>query len=122
MNLVGFAEQVATLLEGRISDEATYGKSHPADWDGTALTDVMPYHTTGLDAYTWRNDEESFAPGRLDYIVYSDSVLKLGNHFVLWTPDLSPSDLTTHGLLASDTRVASDHLPVVADFAVGAAR
>ena len=116
MNLVGYRRQLDTLLEGRITDEETFGASHRADWDESPLRDVMPYHTTGREAYTWRDDSSSFAPGRLDYIVYSDSVLDLGNHFILWTPDLTPDELRAAGLEAMDTLVASDHLPLVADF------
>jgi len=119
MNLVGPARQLEILLAGRIVNEALYGPSHPPDWDGTALTDVMPYHTNGREAYTWRSIDSydrSFTPGRLDYILYSDSVLELGNHFVLCTSEMSPEELTAAGLEAYDTAVASDHLPVVADF------
>lgn len=119
MNLVGPARQLEILLSGRIVNQALYGPSHLPDWDGSALADVMPYHTTGREAYTWRSIDRyasSFTPGRLDYIFYSDSVLKLGNHFVLCTPEMSPEELAAAGLEAYNTEVASDHLPVVADF------
>ncbi len=116
MNLVGESRQLATLLAGAISDTAVHGPSAAPDWDGTPLTDAMPYHLTGGEAYTWRGDDGPFAPGRLDYIVYSDSVLRLERSFVLWTPDLPQEYLDDAGLLREDTAVASDHLPVVADF------
>jgi exonuclease III len=119
MNLVGPARQLEILLAGRIVNQELFGPSQPPDWDGTALADVMPYHTNGREAYTWRsidNYDSSFAPGRLDYILYSDSVLELGNHFVLCTSGMSPEELTAAGLVVYDTAVASDHLPVVADF------
>ncbi len=116
MNLVGYSEQLDSLLNGWISDEQKYGVSRAADWDDTGFADAMPYHTTCREAYTWRDDEESYAPGRLDYIVYSDSVLELRNHFVLWTPDLTAVELRNLHLEADDSAKASDHLPVVADF------
>jgi len=119
MNLVGYARQLEILLAGRIINQERYGPSHLPDWDGTALADVMPYHTTGREAYTWRSInsyDRSFSPGRLDYILYSDSVLELGNHFVLCTSEMSQEELTAAGLVVYDTAVASDHLPVVADF------
>ena len=116
MNLVGYAEQLDSLLNGWISDEDKFGVSRAADWDGTGFADAIPYHTTCGEAYTWRDDERSFAPGRLDYIVYSDSVLELRNRFVLWTPDLTAAELQSLHLEADDTAKASDHLPVVADF------
>lgn len=119
MNLVGYARQLEILLAGRIVNQERYGPSHLPDWDGTPLADVMPYHTTGREAFTWRSinsQDRSFSPGRLDYILYSDSVLELGNHFVLCTSEMSPEELAAAGLVAYDTAVASDHLPVVADF------
>lgn len=116
MNLVGFSQQLRTLLAGEIADTATHGPAHRPDWDGTPLADTMPYHLTGREVYTWRNDYGLFAPGRLDYVVYTDSVLGLGRRFVLWTPDLPDAFLAAHGLERADTAVASDHLPVVADF------
>jgi endonuclease/exonuclease/phosphatase family metal-dependent hydrolase len=116
MNLVGDARQLRTLLTGAIVDTATHGPSAPPDWDGTALADAWPYHLSGREVYTWRNDRGPFAPGRLDYLVYSDSVLGLGRRFVLWTGDLPDAFLDAHGLQRDDTGVASDHLPVVGDF------
>lgn len=118
MNLVGSYRQVETLVSGTIVDQERFGPSHRADWDGTALTDAAPRHLSGREAYTWRDDRSAFAPGRLDYIVFSDSVARLTNAFVLWTEDLDPATLASYGLRAEDTRKASDHLPVVADFAL----
>lgn len=116
MNLVGAASQVRTLVRGEIGDTGKYGAAFHPDWDGTPLVAVPPRHTSGREAYTWRSDRSAFSPGRLDYIVYSDSVLEQGNSFVLWTPDMSSAWLDRYGLQADDTLVASDHLPVVADF------
>lgn len=121
MNLVGESRQLATLLTGAISDTATYGAAAAPDGDGTALADAMPYHLTGREAYTWRGDNGVFAPGRLDYVVYSDSVLRLVRSYVLWTPDLPEDYLAAAGLQREDTAVASDHLPVVVDFSFAAA-
>lgn len=118
MNLVGSYRQVETLVAGTIVNEERFGPSHRADWDDTALTDAAPRHLSGREVYTWRDDRSSFAPGRLDYIVYSDSIARLTNAFVLWTEDLDPATLASHDLEAKDTREASDHLPVVADFAL----
>lgn len=122
MNLVGSERQLRTLLAGEIVDEATFGPSRPPDWDGTPLADAMPRLAGGRDTYTWRDATSPFAPGRLDYIVYSDSVARLGNAFVLATESLDAETLMRYGLRAGDTLEASDHLPVVADLALAGAR
>ena len=43
MNLVGFNEQLETLLTGDIFDEVTHGLDFNPDWDGNALLDSQPY-------------------------------------------------------------------------------
>jgi exonuclease III len=116
MNLVGGARQVLTLTDGEIADKETFGRSHPPDWDGTPLADAWPRLAGGYDAYTWRDALSSFCPGRLDYIVYSDSVLERAKAFVLATETLPEGTLERYGLRREDTIEASDHLPVVADF------
>jgi endonuclease/exonuclease/phosphatase family metal-dependent hydrolase len=116
MNLVGGARQVRTLTDGEIVDEETFGPSHPADWDGTPLEDTWPRVNGWRDVFTWRDARSSFSPGKLDYIVYSDSVLELRRAFALETSGLTEEDLERYGLRAEDTLDASDHLPVVADF------
>ncbi|MFH1689204.1 MAG: endonuclease/exonuclease/phosphatase family protein [Candidatus Eisenbacteria bacterium] len=121
MNLVGGAGQVRTLTDGEIVDEETFGPSHPADWDGTPLADTWPRVNGWRDVFTWRDARSSFSPGKLDYIVYSDSVLELRRAFALETSGLTEEDLERYGLRAEDTLDASDHLPVVADFTPAAA-
>jgi len=116
MNLVGGASQVQTLLSGRIADEDRFGMSFAPDWDGTPLTDAWPRTAGDVTVATWRDERSSFAPGKLDYIIYSDSVLQLERAFILATEELAPEVLARYGLRLDDTLVASDHLPVVADF------
>ncbi len=116
MNLVGFAVQRTTLLSGEIVNQDRFGPSFIPDWDGTGLEDLMPRHVALPMTFTWYNASSSFHPGRLDYIVYTDSVLEPGNRFVLFTPAMDPDSLAVHGLLAGDATLASDHLPVVGDF------
>ena len=94
------------------------------DWDGTSNTALSLYHNaTGSDTYTWRNDGSSFAPSRLDYITYTDSVLNATHSFILNTTTMTAGDLTATGLQLLDScydNIGSefDHLPLVADFAV----
>ena len=116
MNLVGGADQVLSLTDGRIADEAAFGPSFSPDWDGTAFADSWARHAGGTSVATWRDATSAFAPGKLDYVVFSDSALKLERAFVLATEELSEDVLERYGLQADDTLEASDHLPVVADF------
>lgn len=119
MNFVGDRRQPETLINGDIVNVSSQPSFDP-DWDGTPLRDVVPM-TTGLpQTFTWINprapSDGQFSPGRLDYIIYTDAVLGLGNAFALYTPAISFGQLQEEGLSASDTNSASDHLPVVADF------
>ncbi|NNE44543.1 MAG: endonuclease/exonuclease/phosphatase family protein, partial [Gemmatimonadetes bacterium] len=116
LNLVGHSRQLRTVLEGTIAATDTFGPGRLPDGDGTPLADAAPRHLTTRETYTWRGDDSPFAPGRLDFIIYTDSVLELAKSFVLWTPDLDAETLDRAGLLPGDTMTASDHLPVVADF------
>ncbi len=117
-NMVGGPQPLDTQITGNIIDESSFGTDSLPDWDGTALTDALPKHLGNRFAYTWRSDSGSFPPGRLDFILYADSVMEARRSFVLWTPDLPGEFLSQHGLLASDTTDASDHAPLVVDFAL----
>ena len=116
LNLVGDSQQLRTLLTGDIVDEATFGPDVAPDWDGSPLADLVSSQTERRFAYTWRNDFGSYAPGRLDFFIYSDSVVTAGNHFLLYTPEMSSGELATYGLQANDVTTVSDHVPHTADF------
>ena len=116
MNLVGLNQQVKTLLTGDIINEIEYGQDFSPDWDGTALEDVKPFNPGMPTTFTWYNENSSFGAGRLDYIVYSGSVLELGTNFSLHSKTLPQEFLDTTFLQRNDTYEASDHLPIVADF------
>ena len=118
MNLVGRRQQQKTLLTGDIVNSGLYGSSFSPDWDGSDFDDALPRHTELPMTFTWHDDASTYWPGRLDYIVYSGSVMDIGNRFVLFTPWMSQDTLDAHGLQGWDTIKASDHLPVVADFAL----
>jgi endonuclease/exonuclease/phosphatase family metal-dependent hydrolase len=115
-NMVGGPQPLTTLLSGNIIDEAHYGADSPPDWDGTDLKDARPLHNAGPAAYTWRDDESAFGPSRMDFIIYTDSVLNVAREYVLNTLDMSAEALAAHGLRRDDTATASDHLPLVVDF------
>lgn len=102
MNLVGDKQQLETILTGDIQDEATFGTDFLPDWDGSPIADPIPLQNTQRQSYTWPGQTSSYYPGRLDFVFYSDYALRAEKTFVVSTQ------------LAYD---ASDHLPVVVDFA-----
>lgn len=119
MNLVGWRQQLDTIITGDIVDNATYGPDSPPDWDGTDLAVPPSRHPDGRAGYTWRSDSSSYYPGMLDWIFYTDSALTLHHHYILETRTLLPATRTATGLQATDIPTASDHAPRVADFTVG---
>ncbi len=116
MNMVGAARQLRTLVNGDIVNTGLAGPAFSPDWDDTPLADLMPPHVALPMTFTWYSEGSNFHPGRLDFIVYTDSVLEPGSNFVLFTPAMPPDSLAAYGLEPNDAIVASDHLPVVGDF------
>ena len=66
---------------------------------------------------TWRStrDGDPFSPGRLDYVLYRGSVLRVERAFVFDAADLAPEALERLRIRESDS-LQSDHLPLVVDF------
>ncbi len=116
MNLVGLKRQQTTLITGDIKNVNQFGGDFDPDWDGTPFADALPHSTGFPGAVTWSNPYSSFGPGRLDYIIYSDSQLDLKNSFAVNTARMTNSELNQLELLLSDSNDASDHFAVVADF------
>jgi len=115
LNLVGDRQQIITLVTGEIINTQLFGNGGSPDWDNTALEDLLSMQTDKRTAYTWRDDPNSFPPGRLDYQIYSNSVINIEKDFVLQTEVMSQARLNQYGLQLLDTRTASDHFPKVAD-------
>ncbi|MCK9995139.1 MAG: endonuclease/exonuclease/phosphatase family protein [Candidatus Krumholzibacteria bacterium] len=118
LNLVGWRQQLDTIITGDIQDEGTYGSDDAPDWNGADFTHPRSRQPDDRATYTWRNDFSSYYPGNLDWILYADSVLDVHNHFILETRTMTSATLTANGLLIYDTSYASDHAPRVADFTV----
>jgi len=115
-NLVGPASQRNSLRDGDIINNGSNGPDFFPDWDDTSLEDLIS-STTGTPAsYTWYNPESSFFPGRLDYVMYTGSVIYNINDFSLFTEGLSQNELILYNLSKSDTENASDHFPLVSDW------
>ncbi len=85
------------------------------DITSLSLSEAEPYQLDSLSNATWSDREQSFVPGRLDYLLFSSRTVALRSTFVLDARDLTPQALRRLGLRSDDTAAASDHFPVVAD-------
>lgn len=115
-NLVGWSQQLKTIIEGDIVNTGTYGQGNPLDWDGSDMDNASCLHVEKPAFFTWRSPTSSFGPGKLDYVLYTGSVMEEMNSFTLDTDELPAATLSQFGLNRNDTDVASDHLPLFADF------
>ena len=121
-NFVSYASQVDTLLKGDLGIESGSNQQLAPDWDDSPLSDALPRHTDSPFTFTWAFDGSSYSPGRLDYVAYSDSVLKVNQSYVLYTPGMSLDTLNRNRLQRHDSIRASDHFPVVVDFSLSGQR
>ena len=119
-NLVGYRQQLTTFTEGDIEDENTFGDDYNLDWDNTSIADLFSRHSHIRMGYTWRRDNSSFSPGKLDYVLYTDSVLDTSKHFVFNTLTMDSASLAEYGLEAMDSYNSSDHSPRVLDIKIPA--
>lgn len=106
LNLVGSARPLTHLRSGLGSG-------------GNDLGVVPLTRLRDRSLVTWRStrDGDPFSPGRLDYVLYRESVLQIERAFVFDAADLSFEALQELGVRESDT-LESDHLPLVVDFRV----
>ena len=116
MNFVQTDGPRETILTGNIFNNQDYGPDFNPDWDNSNLEDLKPFTTDVPMAFTSYNEEEEYSPGRLDYIFYSGSVMEAVNSYALFTRDMPSEVLAANGLAYNTTTLASDHLPLVADF------
>lgn len=102
-NLVGSRQPLEAMAAG-------------LDGDLSNLSIAQPYQIDGLSNATWSDVKQPFAPGRLDYMLFSDATIQSLGAFVYDSRDLGPRWLSQYHVEAADTDAASDHLPVVTDF------
>lgn len=86
------------------------------DADGSDLAVAEPRVLGDSALYTWWDEKSPFTPGRLDYVLYSDSTVRPVRALVFDTWKLSDAALARLGLERSDSSV-SDHLPILIDLA-----
>jgi len=114
-NMVGFVRQLSSIRDGDIYDNGVFGSDFQPDRLAGSLIVAPLRHTHSRAVYSWRNDSEYYPPGRLDFILYGSSQLRIKNNFTLYTMDIPDDELEEHGLHKQDSLV-SDHLVLVADF------
>ena len=91
-----------------------------ADPDGADLKQSILSRLDGQSVQTWRSlNNGRFPSGRLDTVMYSPGKLIHQNGFVLDTVQLSQAERQALDVRKMDSR-ASDHLMLVADFALSA--
>ncbi|MBS4036366.1 MAG: T9SS type A sorting domain-containing protein [Ignavibacterium sp.] len=115
LNLVGDRQQLITLLTGEIINTQLFGNGAPPDWDDSDLEDIISSQTDKRTAYSWRNDQSTFPPGRLDFQIFSNSVVNVEKRFIIQTEIMSSARLNQYGIQQFDTKNASDHFPKVTD-------
>ncbi len=115
LNLVGDYQQYLTLINGDIVNNAFFGVDAPPDWDGGPWTELQPRHPSSHFSFTWDDDGSSFAPGKLDFILYTASVLDVTQNMLVDPRQISPGQRIRLGINESDAVTASDHLPRFAD-------
>lgn len=119
-NLVGDNQQLQTLITGDIQNTDYFGIGGLPDWNNQPMGNIVSTGSNNNMAYTWRDNEGSYWPGRLDYIFYTQSGLKKEKSFILETSRMTDQALETSNLKSTDSQTASDHFPHVADFSVHA--
>lgn len=117
LNLVGYAQQLETLLSGDVVNPQFKPKFVP-DWDSSNFSALEARLTALPMFYTWYSATSTYSPGKLDFMIYSDYVLNSEKSFILFTPEMHTDTLQTHGLKKMDATIASDHLPLVSDFKI----
>jgi hypothetical protein len=86
--------------------------------DETRLEPVEAVRLGERTLSTWRDADQPFLPGRLDFLLVPPTRLDVANAFVFATEDLSDDLLAVLGLERDLSERLSDHLVVVADVRV----
>ncbi|MDX1396085.1 MAG: endonuclease/exonuclease/phosphatase family protein [Gemmatimonadota bacterium] len=104
-NLVGSRRPLADLAAGLGSE-------------GSALSSVYALQLDGRSSATWESSGVPFPPGQLDYVLHTAGALRVRRAFVFEARDVEAGRRRSLGLREDDSDRASDHRPIVVDFAV----
>lgn len=115
LNLVGFRRQFVALRDGVFVDPANGPDFDPGRSEGS-LREAPLRHTHRRLIHTWRRVTSQFAPGKLDFVLYTGDALRHVGSFVLDTESMPAAVLEKAGLRATDSLDMSDHLALVVDF------
>jgi len=125
------AETPVILMGDWNEDESANGGKGPAEWlfasefigsdDGGDRDTTDSTLSPAVEPFT--NDPDTLNSSTLDYIVYQDSIATLENTWIFNSSSppadkLPPEILNFPSLPGAATTLASDHLPVLADFSV----
>lgn len=119
-NMVNSYSPLNTMLTGNIVHTESYGAGTAPDWNNTPISSEYAKGADRNMAYTWRSLSATakYWPGKLDYILHSNTNFEVKKSFVLQSEIMSAERLTQYGLLSTDNYIASDHLPVVVDIQI----
>ena len=123
LNLVGYSQQLTTLITGEIINTSLFGQGGGMNWSNNNLKDQICWNTEQPLSYTWRDispNEDipgSYPHGRLDFIIFSDDVMYPEKSFSIDTELMSQQTLNTNNLFIDDSK-ASDHLAITTDFSI----
>ena len=118
LNLVGDFQQLETLITGDIQNTFSFGNGGALDWDNSDLEDVVSLQADIPMAYTWFGANAIYPPSRLDFAIYSNSVMSMKKAFTLQTETMSSDRLDMYNLSFNATSIASDHFPKITDFEI----
>ncbi|MHC4925421.1 MAG: endonuclease/exonuclease/phosphatase family protein [Planctomycetota bacterium] len=112
-----FGEDAMVVLGGDANLVGSETPMRVLESDGRTRADI--FRLTDRTRATWRNPEQGlFTPGWLDFLVYGGAGLDFVGGFAFEPAELDEAARRELGVLDTDGRSVSDHLPVVGDFRV----
>jgi len=114
LNLVTSRRPLDVVLTGVVIDKDSYGPDFPPGPARTPLEAVPIRHSDAPFTYTWHTGDTKYYSARLDWALVPSGVA-VERAFVLDTGTMFGASLRKSGLNRTDSREASDHMPIVVD-------